>query len=72
MAIPVISKITQKNNMTFKLMDAKNVSYDGTEGLSVKDKVDEISNKIELSANVIVSDSEPTTQNVGDIWIESL
>ena len=46
MAIPVISKIIQKNNGKFKLMDAKNVSYDGTEIISIKDKIDTVASKV--------------------------
>jgi len=46
LAIPVISKIIQKNNGKFKLMDAKNVSYDGTEIISIKDKIDTVASKV--------------------------
>lgn len=45
MPIPVISKIVQRNNGKFKLMDAANVSYDGSEEISIKDKVDELAKK---------------------------
>lgn len=37
----VIAKIKQKNDLTFKLMDAVDIDYDGTEAKSVKDKIDE-------------------------------
>lgn len=46
MAISVISKITQKNKGVYKLMDSKNVSYDGSEEISVKDILDKLSTKV--------------------------
>lgn len=74
MAIQVISKIAQKNNMKFKLMDAQNVSYDGTEQISIKDKIDEAFTKIDTksSINIQIADTVPPDQKTGDIWIESI
>ena len=44
MPISVIAKIVQRNNGKFKLMNADAVSYDGSETVSIKDKVDEVIN----------------------------
>ena len=41
MPIELIDKIKQKNNGSFKLMDAQDVQYDDT-GMSVKEKLDEL------------------------------
>ena len=40
MAIEIIDKLKQKNNGSFKLVDAEDVDYDGS-GKSLKDKIDE-------------------------------
>lgn len=65
MAIQIISKLTQKNGMSFKIVDAVNVSYDGTETISIKDKID-------AKPDFVISDIEPTDQKNGDIWMESI
>ena len=72
MAIQVISKLVQKNNGKFKLMDAKNVSYDGSESVSIKDKVDEVIQKLAANRNIVVSETEPDDLKTGDIWVQCL
>ena len=56
MAIEIIDKLKQKNNGSFKLVDAEDVDYDGS-GKSLKDKIDElISSGSGISADDIVND----------------
>jgi hypothetical protein len=59
MAVELISKIKQKNNGDFKLVDLSDVDYDGN-GKSAKDKFDETVNDLqtEINANRYV---HPTT-----------
>lgn len=71
MAIRIISKLAQKNDMTFKIVDAKDVSYDGSEDVSIKDKVDELLQS-SLKPDIILNDQEPEDQKVGGFWLQKI
>lgn len=65
MSIQIIDKLTQKNNGTFKLMDLKDVDYDGT-GKSAKDKIDSLPSALLLSDDNKLYLQDSNGNKIGD------